>query len=59
MPEAGNYDGTLEINDTDKTIAKLTIPQEAKGRTIHIICEVTDNGKYNLKSYRRIIIHVK
>lgn len=59
MPEAGNYDGILEINDADKSIAKLTLPQEAKGKTLHIICEVTDNGKYNLKSYRRIIIHVK
>ena len=49
MPEAGNYDGILEINDADKSITKLTLPQEAKGKTLHIICEVTDNGKYNLK----------
>ena len=59
MPEAGNYNGKIEIKNNDKTVSETSIPADAKGKSIHIICEVTDNGEHNLKGYRRIIINVK
>ena len=59
MPEAGDYKGNIKINDSDKTVSEVIIPADAKGKTIHIICEVTDNGKHNLKGYRRVIIRAK
>ena len=59
LPEAGScpVEPTISI-DTDGK-AKVRIPSEAKGSRIHIICEVTDDGDFNLKGYRRIIINVK
>lgn len=59
MPEAGNYNGKIEIKNADKTVSEISIPADAKGTTIHIICEVTDDGEHNLKGYRRIILNVK
>ena len=59
MPEAGNYNGNIEIRNADKTVSEVRIPTDAEGKTIHIICEVTDNGTHNLKGYRRIIINVR
>jgi len=41
------------------SITKINIPKEAKGKDIHIICEVHDNGAFNLVSYRRVIIKVR
>lgn len=49
---------TLEGNDTDKVTLK--VPEDAKsGDTIHIIAEVKDDGKFNLKHYQRVIITMK
>lgn len=59
MPEAGNYKENIEIKNADTISSEVIIPAAAKGKTIHIICEVTDNGEHNLKGYRRIIINVK
>ena len=36
--------------------ASLTIPKNASSTEIHLICEVRDNGRIPLVSYRRIII---
>ena len=61
LPEAGSYKGdNLDIENSDQAKATLTIPAESKpGDTLHIICEVTDNGTPALTSYRRIIVTVK
>lgn len=59
MPEAGNYNGNIEIRNADNTVSEVRIPTDAEGKTMHIICEVTDNGVHNLKGYRRIIINVR
>lgn len=57
--EAGNYNELIRIFDQrDKTI-ELTIPEDAKGKNIHIVCEVHDNGMFNLVGYQRIIIDVE
>ena len=59
LPEAGTYQGNVNIAQADTQQATLTVPHDAAGKTIHVICEVTDNGEHNLKAYRRIIINVK
>lgn len=59
LPEAGTYAGAIEINDADTPKATITIPADAAGESIHIICEVTDNGSPVLTGYRRVVITPK
>ena len=54
QPEIGKT--KVKIEQADQPIATLRIPANAKGDTIHIICEVHDDGPYHLPAYRRIII---
>ncbi len=58
--EAGTYEGNLSIKQADRKKASLTIPLDAKpGQTIHLICEVTDNGTPPLVRYRRVVVRVR
>lgn len=59
MPESGSYPGEVVVNDATKQQATLTLPADAAGHTIHVICEVADNGEHTLTAYRRVIITVK
>jgi hypothetical protein len=54
QPEIGKT--KIPIEQADQPIATLRIPADAKGDTIHIICEVHDDGPFHLPAYRRIII---
>ncbi len=56
QPEAGTYKQEIVINNKNSSKINIKIPQEIHGKSIHVICEVTDNGEPNLTSYRRIII---
>jgi cellulose-binding protein len=56
--EAGSYWDEAPIGDADKQSAVVTVPQEAAGRTIHVILEVTDKGEPPLVAYRRVILKV-
>lgn len=55
-PEAGSYTGQTTIADSAKPQATLAVPADAKGRTIHVILEVTDDGAPALTRYRRVIV---
>jgi hypothetical protein len=59
IPEAGSYEGEISIPNSDSKIVKFDLPKDFSGKTLHVICEVTDNGSPNLTSYRRIIIEGK
>ncbi len=59
MPEAGTYKGKVAIQNDNSDKIVIDIPSDSAGKTIHIICEVTDNGEPTLTSYRRIIITSK
>lgn len=49
---------TLDGNNTNTVT--FTVPEDAKsGDTIHIIAEVQDSGKFNLKHYQRVIVTIK
>lgn len=55
--EPTSYNDKINIEDNNLPLAKIHIPADAKGKTIHIILEVTDDGTPILKSYRRIVIY--
>ena len=57
QPEIGNTKVT--IGQADQSIITIHIPADATKDTIHIICEVHDNGPFRLVSYRRIIVHIQ
>ena len=57
--EAGTYNGNIVIEDSLKQDASFTVPLNAViGDTIHIICEVKDNGSPELTRYGRVIVTV-
>ena len=47
------------IEDQAAQKTKVEIPEDASGKTIHIILELNDNGQPNLYAYRRVVIEVK
>jgi hypothetical protein len=57
--EAGTFAGpvTLEASQGRKT--RLYVPPDATGKTIHVVCEVRDDGNPPLVSYRRVICTVR
>ncbi|GAA0880390.1 DUF1593 domain-containing protein [Algoriphagus jejuensis] len=58
--DPGSYKGEVSIQHPNEQDADLTVPKDAKtGQTIHVICEVTDNGSPALTRYRRVIITIK
>lgn len=57
-PEPGSYWDETEIRALDTAQARLHVPKEAAGRTIHVILEVTDDGEPPLTAYRRVILNV-
>lgn len=57
--EAGSYPGHCTITAGQAKI-RFTVPPDAvSGQTIHLICEVSDNGTPSLTRYARVIIHVR
>jgi hypothetical protein len=58
--EAGNYEGDITISDADSRDALLVIPDSIDiESTIHIVCEIKDDGIPVLTRYKRVIISVK
>jgi hypothetical protein len=57
--EAGTYEGNIEIQNNGKQNASFSVPEiGSEGKTIHIICEVTDNGSPCLTRYQRVIVNI-
>ncbi len=57
--EAGSYPGSVEIQDSGKQNASIKVPEDAlKGKSIHLICEVTDKGSPQLTRYQRVVVEV-
>lgn len=48
----------VAISQSDQQVILIQIPSDAKNDTLHIICEVHDDGPFHLVSYRRIIVHI-
>ena len=56
--EAGSYWSAPAIQGGSTCEATITIPQDASGRTIHVILEVADSGKPSLTAYRRVVLSI-
>lgn len=57
--ETSNYKGELKIKNKNSRDASLIMPNDInKETTVHIICEVKDNGIPTLTRYKRVIITV-
>ena len=56
QPEIGTAKLTFD-HDADKTT--LAIPADATGQTLHLVCEVSDQGAFNLKAYQRVIVVIE
>lgn len=57
QPEIG--DQLLSIDGSQQPKASVAIPSSASGKDFHIICEVHDDGPYQLVAYRRVIITIE
>jgi hypothetical protein len=58
--EAGTYTGEITIENANTADATIVIPENIEKETsLHLICEVKDNGNPELTRYNRIIITVK
>ncbi len=57
--EAGTYRGKVEVENAQEATARLTVPADAAGKTIHVILEVTDDGEPALTAYRRFIVEAR
>jgi len=59
QPEIG--DVKLDVGDDirHRSVVNLRIPADARGKTLHVVCEVHDTGPFHLVAYRRVIINVK
>ena|SRR3989339_1028762 len=55
-PEAGTYRGTVTVADAATARARLQIPADAVGKTIHVILAVRDQGTPSLAGYRRALV---
>ena len=58
--EVDTYDGALDIANAGKQNAAFTVPGDAgPGDTVHIICEVTDDGTPPLTRYQRVVVEIE
>lgn len=46
----------VDIKGADQSVSTIFIPSDAKDDTIHVLCEVHDDGPFHLVAYKRIII---
>jgi hypothetical protein len=57
--EADTFGGAIEIQNADKQDSSFTVPGDADdGQTIHVICEVRDDGSPAITRYQRVILTV-
>ena len=59
LPEAGSFAGEVPLVGAASSRVVLQCPAAAAGRTIHMICEVTDEGTPRLTSYRRVVLSLR
>jgi hypothetical protein len=57
--EAGTVPTAVALEDADTEEIAFTAPEVQRSETLHIICEVRDNGSPSLYSYRRIVVTIE
>ena len=57
--EEGTYPGAVTIGSPDRAWTTVTVPADAQpGQTISLILQVTDDGRFPLTRYARVILQV-
>ncbi len=55
--DADSHDGPVEIRHAEQPVASLALPSDIRsGATVHMICEVVDDGSPPLTAYRRVVV---
>jgi hypothetical protein len=57
--EPSEYAGRLDIQDAAPTRAKFTVPNEARGKELHLVATVRDSGEPPLARYARVRVAVE
>jgi hypothetical protein len=57
--EAGTYGRAVDVDRADTHGAKVVVPADAAGTSIHVVLRVCDNGEPPLAGYRRIVVDVQ
>jgi hypothetical protein len=57
--EAGTYDAKVEMAGQKTIEMALTAPENARGKTIHVVLEVKDDGHPQLTRFRRAVITLR
>lgn len=56
LTAAGTYQQPVSLEGQDQAKATLHVPADSAGKSIHVICEVSDDGTPSLTAYRRVVI---
>lgn len=54
--EAGTFEEDVSLGGDDSSELRILIPDEAVGKTVHVVLAVTDQGDPPLTRYRRVVI---
>lgn len=57
-PEAGTYQGPIELSALQGVASEIRLPDAAAGKQVHLVLEATDHGNPALVRYRRAVIEV-
>ncbi len=57
--EPGTYRGEAMLQDSTASKAILEVPTSARGKSLHVVLQVTDSGTPALTRYRRIVIEFR
>ena len=55
-PEAGTYARDIPIRNARGINPSLVVPDDAMGKSIHVVLQATDDGEPALTRYRRVVI---
>lgn len=56
--EAGTYEGEAALTNASSPVALLHVPNNAAGKTIHVVLAIRDSGTPPYAAYRRAIVQV-
>lgn len=56
--EAGTYGGEARLTHDRPSVGVLSVPEDAAGKSIHVVLAVHDNGTPPLAAYRRVVVQV-
>ena len=54
--EAGTYTEEVPISNNSSSLVQIEMPQDASGKTIHLILTLRDSGSPQLTTYRRVVL---